>query len=236
MLYVGKANFDYYRLHGVPEERLFFSPHAIDNERFAITAETLADGRAWRSELGIREQDLVVMFAGKFESKKRPLDLLHAFAQLKPVNAALLFVGAGTLEPELREAARGMKDIFFASFQNQSLMPQTYAATDLFVLPSYGNEETWGLAINEALCAAKPVIVSNHVGCGPDLVVPNVNGLIFEAGNIDNLKAALKEALSDPERLKVWGRAGQKIVASYDFAHATDGLQRALVSVTDNAN
>src|SRR4029077_15252629 len=99
-------------------------------------------------------------------------------------------------------------------FQNQSEMPRTYAAADLFVLPSYGSEETWGLAINEALCAAKPVIVSNHVGCGPDLVHAFQNGLVFQAGSVDSLADALREALSNRERLLRWGQKGQKIVSS----------------------
>jgi glycosyltransferase involved in cell wall biosynthesis len=237
VLYVGKANHDYYRLHGVPEKRLFFSPHAIDNDRFLLTDELAAAGRAWRAELGIPEGNLLVLFAGKFEQKKRPLDLLRSFSGLKQPNAALLFAGAGILEPALREAAKGMEWVFFAPFQNQSLMPRTYAAADLFVLPSYGNQETWGLAINEALCAAKPVVVSNHVGSGPDLVVPGTNGLIFEAGNVESLAVALKEALSDQERLIRWGRAGQRIVSNYNFAHATKGLERALVhAVTSNVN
>jgi len=236
-LYVGRANRDYFRIHGVPEEKLFFAPHAVENERFLLTDEQQRSGRAWRAELGIPENNLLVVFAGKFEPKKRPLDLLRAFSKLNQTNLALLFVGAGVLEPALREAVAVMERVFFAPFQNQSLMPRTYAAADLFVLPSYGNEETWGLAINEALCAAKPVVVSNHVGCGPDLVVPNVNGLIFEAGNVDSLAAALKEALSDKERLIRWGLAGQSIVSKYDFAHATEGLERALGSVvTSHAN
>ena len=231
MLYVGKANFEYYRVHGVREDRLFFSPHAVENERFALSEELTSQGKAWRREQGIPQDNLLVMFAGKFEEKKRPLDLLRAFSKLDQTNLALLFVGAGILERALREAAKGMARVVFAPFQNQSLMPRTYAAADLFVLPSYGNQETWGLAINEALCASKPVVVSNHVGSGPDLVVPNMNGLIFEAGNVESLAAALKEAVSDQEQLIRWGRAGQRIVSNYDFAHATQGLERALASV-----
>jgi glycosyltransferase involved in cell wall biosynthesis len=231
MLYVGKANLQYYRMHGVPENRLFFSPHAIDNDRFSLTDQLMLEGKAWKAELGIRKESLLVLFAGKFEPKKRPLDLLHALSRLKLPNVALVFVGAGIFEAALREAATGMEDIFFAPFQNQSLMPRTYTAADLFVLPSFGKDETWGLAINEALCAARPVIASSHVGCGPDLIVPGVNGLIFEAGNADSLEKALRDALSSKDRLIRWGREGQRIVSRYDYFHATAGLREALGSV-----
>jgi glycosyltransferase involved in cell wall biosynthesis len=231
MLYVGKANYQYYRMHNVPKNRLFFSPHAIDNARFWLTDKLNEEGKAWRIKLGIPPESLLVVFAGKFQLKKRPLDLLHAFSRLKLSHVALLFVGGGVLEPALREAAKTIGHVFFAPFQNQSFMPRTYAAADLLVLPSFGNDETWGLAINEALCAAKPVIVSDHVGCGPDLVVSGVNGLVFQAGNIDSLENALRDALSDTERLIRWGREGQRIVSGYDYEHATAGLEEALACV-----
>src|SRR5437764_6735077 len=122
-----------------------------------------------------------------FEDKKLPLDLLEAFRRFSEKrgqrsevrgqkeegggrNVALLFVGSGTLETELRSRAATTANVFFAPFQNQTEMPRTYAASDLFVLPSLGPEESWGLAVNEALCLSRPVIVSDHVGCGPDLV------------------------------------------------------------------
>jgi glycosyltransferase involved in cell wall biosynthesis len=231
MLYVGKANHQYYRIHGVPKNRLFFSPHAIDNTRFRLTDKLNEEGKAWRTKLGIPPESLLVMFAGKFEPKKRPLDLLRAFSRIKLAGTALLFVGDGVLEGALREAAKTVDHVFFAPFQNQSLMPRTYAAADLLVLPSFGKDETWGLAINEALCAGKAVIVSDHVGCGPDLVFSGRNGLTFEAGNVESLERALRNALSDKERLVKWGREGQRIVSRYDYPHATAGLNEALASL-----
>jgi glycosyltransferase involved in cell wall biosynthesis len=122
-----------------------------------------------------------------------------------------------------------MENVYFAPFQNQSLMPRAYAAADLLVLPS--QTETWGLAINEALCAARPVIVSDHVGCGPDLVIPYKNGLIFKAGDVESFAAALKEALSDKERLRQWGEAGQQMIRQYSYTQTTRGLEEALAAV-----
>lgn len=230
VLYVGKANREYFRDHGVPAERLFFSPHAVDNERF--TADPEGARRAaveWRRSLGVPEERPLILFAGKFEQKKRPLDLLAAFRQLGPsCDASLLFVGSGELETEMRARAADDSRVFFAPFQNQSLMPRTYAAADLVVLPSFGLGETWGLAINEALCLGRPVVVSDHVGCAADLVEPGTNGLVFPAGNVDALAATLREALSDRARLVRWGEAGREIVSRYDYARASEGLMEAL--------
>ncbi|PZO38682.1 MAG: glycosyl transferase [Pseudanabaena frigida] len=230
-LYVGKANHDYFQYHFVPANKLFFAPHAINRDRFSALSSAVEQANIWKQELGIPERDAVILFAGKFEEKKCPLDLIKAFINAKLDSVSLLLVGAGKLEPEIRDLAKHSDRIYFAPFQNQSLMPRTYAAGDLFVLPSYGSSETWGLAINEAMCMGKPVIVSNHVGCAADLVRPWENGLIFEAGNIDALAACLQEAMSDRDRLKLWGEESKKIVADYSYERVIIGLKQALAAI-----
>jgi len=232
-LYVGQANYRYFRVHGVPEAHLFHAPHAVDNEMFATAmAEYRAEALAWRRELGIPEDHLVILFAGKFEEKKRPLDLLEAFLALNPPHATLLFVGGGALEERIRAAAARVPNVRVAPFQNQSRMPRTYAACDLFVLPSYGEFETWGLSVNEAMCLAKPAIVSNHVGCAEDLVLPGKTGLVFQAGDIESLRNALGVALEDRRQLADWGRAAVERIRSFSYAEATRGLLAALACAT----
>jgi glycosyltransferase involved in cell wall biosynthesis len=231
-LYVGAANRDYFRLHRVPEGRLFHCPHAVDNDRFiAARPKGEADAMAWRASLGIPRDRRVILFAGKFEEKKRPLDLLRAFETAGISNAALLFVGAGPQERLLREAAGRVAGVYFAPFQNQSQMPRTYAASDLFVLPSYGPAETWGLAVNEAMCLGRPVIVSEHVGCAADLVIPNETGLRFPAGNVEALAGALRTAFEDPERLRRWGQNAFARIGRFSYRESTEGLMRAIAAV-----
>ncbi len=228
-LYVGAANRDYLRLHGVPDERLFFSPHAVDNDRFFKAAATaVGEAAGWKRSLGIAPDCRVVLFVGKFEPKKRPLDLLRAFARAALPRTALLLVGAGTLEGELRQAARDVPQVYFGGFHNQSQMPRVYAAADVLVLPSFGGSETWGLCVNEAMCLGKPAIVSNHVGCGPDLVLPGVTGLVFPAGDVDALAGSLREMFREPAIPSRMGAAARQRVASYSYAQATQGLLQAL--------
>ncbi len=227
-LYVGQANRAYYRLHGVPEERLFFSPHAVDNDRFmANTDEVRTQAMAWKRELGIPPDRRVVLFVGKLEVKKRPQDLLAAFALARLPDTALLFVGAGGLEAELRAAARSVPQVYFAPFQNQTQMPRTYAAADVVVLPSYGPSETWGLCINEAMCLGKPVIVSSHVGCAGDLVEAGRNGAVFQAGDRADLARQLARLLLE-EDLASAGRASLLRIQHYSYLQATEGLLNAL--------
>ena len=228
-LYVGRANREYYRIHGVPEDRLFFSPHAVDNDRFTgARPDAERAAREWKRELGISPARPVVLFAGKFEPKKRPGDLLEAFGRARLPVATLLFVGDGPLAGELRDRAAGVPDVHFAPFQNQSQMPRTYAAGDLLVLPSYGPSETWGLCVNEAMCLGRPAVVSSHVGCGPDLVTDGETGRVFPAGDVDALAGVLRAACTDRDARLRWAVAATRRVREYSYAAATRGLAECL--------
>lgn len=233
-LAVGQANAAYLSAAGIAQSRIWIAPHAVDNERFSRAAATAsAEASAWRRELGINADTPVVLFAGKFENKKRPLDLLEAFSRLGDTNAVLVLVGAGALEGEIRRrsAAFPPGQVLLLPFHNQRAMPRVYALADLVVLPSYGSGETWGLCINEAMNLAKPVVVSSHVGCGPDLVIPGRTGWIVPAGNVPALTACLKEALADPARLQTMGQAAREHVARFSYAAATASLQQALAQL-----
>lgn len=238
-LAVGKANADYYRNSGVPEERIHFAPHCVDNDRFRDAAPQAAEeARAWREELGIPAQALVVLFAGKLETRKRPMDLLEAFERMDATHPSpgsheqvLLFAGSGEWEERLRARAGGRlgKTVFFAPFQNQSRMPMVYAAGDLLVLPS--ESESWGLAVNEAMNLARPAIVSTHVGCAEDLVLPGETGWIFEAGDVAALTGALSAAFAQGRgAIQAMGVAARRRVAGYSNATATEGLRATLAS------
>jgi glycosyltransferase involved in cell wall biosynthesis len=239
-LAVGAANANYYRRSGVDASRIFFAPHAVDNARFrAATHDAGVDAATWKRELGIAPERLVILFAGKFENKKRPIDLLRSFFSLisgwndRDPLPALLLAGSGNLETELRQLAGDQigRTVFFAPFQNQTRMPVVYAAGDVLVLPSFGVGETWGLAVNEAMNLARPVIVSSHVGCARDLVTDGETGWVFEAGSTEALTRVLVDACSDRSRIIRMGQAARDRVDQYSFEATTAGLRDALGAV-----
>ncbi len=230
-LAVGQANAAYLRAAGIQADRIVLAPHAVDNQRFQAAAPAAErEAQAWRHKLGIDPAAPVVLFAGKFEPKKRPLDLVEAFSRLDHPSAVLVLVGAGALESELRHraAAQPAGRVWILPFQNQSAMPRVYALADLVVLPSVGAAETWGLCINEAMNLSRPVLVSSHVGCGPDLVIPGRTGWIVPAGDGAALRAALADALSDPARLRRMGVAARKHIDRFSYSATTAGLHQLL--------
>lgn len=240
-LAVGRANGEYFRNCGATPARIHFVPHCVDNQRFREAAGDAArEAAEWRIALGIPATAVVILFAGKFEPKKRPLDLLAAFMTVEARRlpgahpAVLLFVGGGVLEGDLRRMAgdRVGHSVFFAPFQNQTRMPTVYASGDLLVLPSFGDGETWGLAVNEAMNLALPCIVSTHVGCGPDLVRHGETGWLFEAGDVDALAAVLTLALdAGHEGRTRMGALARCHVEAYSYRAATLALREALQAV-----
>lgn len=232
-LAVGIANTQYFQHHGVPTSKIARVPHCVDNVRFQSSGVKAEQGaRAWKESMGIPAGATVILFAGKFEKKKCPLELMRAFLQLASRTNAhsnlvvLLLVGSGPQDAELRNAAGDQigNTVWFAPFQNQSEMPKVYAAGDVLVLPSFGKGETWGLAVNEAMNLSRPVVVSSHVGCAQDLVEHGKTGWVFPAGDWMALQATLETAVSDPARLRGMGKAAREKVSGFSYEEAGNAL------------
>ncbi len=231
VLAVGHANAAFYRNNGVDERCIFHAPHCVDNSRFK-DQDSFERANAIRSEFGVLPNTMVVLFAGKFEAKKRPDLLVEAFRRMTAKNVELWMVGSGPMEDEVRRLAGDDSRIRFLGFRNQSELPGIFSAAKLVVLPSEGPGETWGLVVNEAMCCGCAPIVSDHVGCHPDLVHPNENGWVFQAGSLESLATSLKDAIEHPARLERFRLKSREIIGNYDYAHATDGLLRAMSFVT----
>ncbi|MGN7986685.1 glycosyltransferase family 4 protein [Pedobacter sp. 22226] len=228
--YVGEANKNYFEKYGLKDQQLHFACHAVDNERFSQGRKVEAD--RLRQKFGVADQEILILFAGKFEVKKNPSLLLEAFNALNLANAHLLFVGNGVLEGSLKRKVDGLgakksfeytqddsikKRIHFMDFQNQREMPVVYQACDLFCLPSKGPGETWGLAVNEAMAAGKAVLVSTKVGCAVDLVKPGINGEVFKSNDLDDLVKKLGELTDRKEKLTKMGIQSQQIIQNWSF-------------------
>ena len=224
--YVGTANKAYYKKAGLQEAQLLFAPHAIDNNRFAENRS--AEAACIRLGLSVKDEHILVLFAGKMEEKKAPQLLLNAFQKLNSKKVHLLFTGNGPLESNLKESANGIANIHFMDFQNQQKLPAVYQACDLFCLPSKGPGETWGLAVNEAMASGKAVLVSNKVGCAADLVKNGVNGYVFESGNEDDLVKKLKVLAADKATLSAMGRQSFQIIREWSFEKQVEAIATAI--------
>jgi len=154
--------------------------------------------------------------------------LLDAFLSMDVQNTHLLFVGNGPLETSLKTNAGNSRRVHFLPFQNQSAMPAVYQACDIFCLPSKGPNETWGLAVNEAMAAGRPVLVSDKCGCAIDLVDSGINGEIFEAGSQSFLIQKLSLLFENKTELSTLGYNAKTKVASWSFEIQAETILKTL--------
>ncbi len=222
--YVGANNKNYYLKHGLTGKQLIFAPHAIDNKRFTdLNGEYESQAIKWRKELNIVDDDIVFLYTGKFENKKDPIILIKAATLINNAKLKFIFVGNGDLEDEMKSMASENPNIFFLPFQNQSIMPVVYRLGDVFVLPSKGPNETWGLSVNEAMACGRPVLVSNKVGCAIDLVKNGENAYIFEAKNLNDLIVKINCFTKD--NISRLGGCSKEIIKEYNFENIANAIE-----------
>lgn len=230
---IGKASRAFYRGYGKPPASLFDTPYFVDNERFASAA---AEAERAREELRQRwcipPDATCFLYAGKLEHKKRILDVLEALriaVSKAPAPLHLLVVGTGELmDAATRQVQQHALPVTFAGFLNQTQIPSAYVAADCLVLASdYG--ETWGLVVNEAMACGRAAIVSDRVGCGPDLIASGVTGEIFAFGDVQALAEAMLRAARHPETLASMGDAAKaKVMRDYSIERSAQGILTAV--------
>jgi glycosyltransferase involved in cell wall biosynthesis len=234
LLAIGTANSQFYRAMGAPERKIVTVPYSVDNDRFVASTALDADQRRdICARLGIPTDRPTILYAAKFTGRKRPMDLLKAVDLIagKVSAFSVVMAGTGELEPELRRFCleRGFNNVHFTGFINQTELPRLYGAADIFVLPS--QDEPWGLAINEAMCARLPIVVSQEVGCVPDLVRDGINGFTPKAGDIEALARALATLIEDADLRQDMGAASLSRIRQWGYRECLQGIRGALVGL-----
>jgi len=140
----------HYQSYGVPASRCFISCLCIDNEAF--------------TPKGRQEKQYDFIFSGRFEAVKNPLFAMHvAVETAKRIGrkVSILFVGAGSLEEDMKNAAAMYAqhvDIAFHGFAAQRELPGLYRSARILLFPTLW--DPWGVVANEACAAGLPVLVS----------------------------------------------------------------------------
>ena len=222
------ASYNLLRSLGIPEDRITLTPYSVDNDWWKEQSSRV-DRAVVRRTWGIASEALVILYCAKLQPWKRPLDLLRAFALASTSRSHLVFAGEGPLRPELETEAASLGiagRVHFLGFVNQSQLPSIYTASDLMVLPS--EYEPFAVVVNEASCCGCPVIASDRVGAGMDLIAPVNPSFIYPCGNVDALAQTLKVALADPVALTQYGRAARKRMEAWSIRENISGTVEAI--------
>ncbi len=238
ILPVGTLNAEYWRHYLGDDVPLFLMPYAVDND---YIQKRSVEARAGRDEL-MQELNLVagrpvILFASKLQRRKHCNDLLEAYKSLvNDWNAGpapyLLIVGDGEERAALEEkvARSGLDGVRFCGFRNQSELPRFFDLSTVFVLPA--RHEPWGLIVNEVMNAGRAVIVSDDVGCQPDLITDGVEGYVYPVGDVGALIEALRRTLHSPEATAEMGRRALEKIRTWSFEEDVHALRSAIAQVT----
>ena len=179
--------------------------------------------RQVRAALGIPEAATVFLYLGRLKRDKGVLDLARAFALCDDAQARLLLVGPdedGLEQQILGLAGTSASRVHRVQYTDR---PQDYfAAADVFCLPSY--REGFGTTVIEAAAAGVPAIGSRIYGI-TDAVVEGETGLLFEAGEVQQLAQSMRRLAGDEDlRARMVEKARQRALRDFSSAVVTAAL------------
>jgi glycosyltransferase involved in cell wall biosynthesis len=225
-LAIGQRNQEFYEAYGVPRDRVVLVPYAADNGFFMERAQRESEARhRTRRAFGLREDVPLVLVSGKLLAQKRPQDVLEACAVVaRRAAVGLAYVGDGIERAALERRAHdlGFSGAVFLGVQNQSALPALYSAADLLVLAS--DFEPWGMVVNEAMCCGLPVVVSDKVGAGADLVADGINGLVYPAGDVSALADRMLRLVQDEGLRHSMARESVKRICEWSVEVGVEAL------------
>lgn len=176
-----------------------FIPNGVDAKE-ALPASVIKE--KWNLE-----KYSYLLYLGRLVPEKRPELLIEAFKALD-TNKRLVIAGGSSdtsaYEKELRAAARGDSRIVFTGFVTGEPLAELYSNCYAYVLPS--DVEGMPMSLLEAMAYGRCCVTSDIPECADVLAG---NGVTFEKGGADSLRAALRDLLADAGRADALGTAAK---------------------------
>jgi glycosyltransferase involved in cell wall biosynthesis len=206
------------------ENKAFVVPNGINPAEF----NNLPDARIFRERYPVLKNKKIILFLGRINWKKGLDILLDAYGVLAKEREDVHLVVAGNDEGgyiekvKERVANLGLKRrVIFTGIVNDKVKLEAFAASDVFILPSYS--ENFGIAAVEAMACARPVIISERVGISRE-VKENNAGLVAEF-SAEGIYRAIKLFLDNPAQAKILACNGQKMaIDSYNIESVAERM------------
>jgi glycosyltransferase involved in cell wall biosynthesis len=215
---------DQYARLGIPPERIFTACNAVAAKPAHSAPERKPTATA---------AEMKLLFVGRLQDRKRVDLLLEACArQPEGMQPVLWIVGDGPALDTLREKAKSVypRAVFFGALQGREL-EEKFSTADLFILPGTG-----GLAVQQAMSFALPVIVAEADGTQEDLVRPE-NGWRITPGHLDELTKTITLALRDISILRAMGLESYRIVSrEINLERMVEGFKKAILFALSSAS
>jgi len=160
---------------------------------------------------GLRRDRVVYM--GRLDEAKGIRLLMAAWTRFSSTGTAgthprLAVAGSGALLPEIRAWAIGRDDVDLLGLLDPAACHRLVTGARVVVVPSAW-EETFGLAVVEAMAAGVPTIAAAH-GALPELIRDGTDGVLFRPGDPGDLARRLRELATDPDACRRLGAMAQR--------------------------
>jgi glycosyltransferase involved in cell wall biosynthesis len=188
---------------GTPREKCRVPRFGVDTEMFRPPSVPRANGTEVR-----------VLYVGALIPKKGVQDLIDALAAPVFGNVRLIVAGDGHYASDLkcRCEKKGIQErAEWKGLVSPREVAELMRASDILCLPSY--TEGTPNVVKEAMASGLPVIAT-RVGGIPDLVGAGETGLLFEPGNVNELRQCLEALVNDPDRRAEMGRTGFEVLTA----------------------
>jgi glycosyltransferase involved in cell wall biosynthesis len=217
--------------HGARAAGIHRFANTPDVEALAAAVDARRSERgATRRLLGVPADVPLAVFVGRLIGAKGVATLVRAQARVEAAGSSLwtVVVGDGAEGDSLRATARelSIRQMVFAGSRRPHELPAIWAASDLFVLPSF--HEPWGVVVNEAMSAGLPVVLSDRVGAAGDLLQEGVTGRGFPAGDDQALANVLSDLARDHTRRGEMGGAARRLVGAWGYGPSVEGFEAAV--------
>lgn len=208
---VSAKAFDYFKKPFItPDMPAAIIPNAINPKNYCTTVSTPEEIKELRTQLGIADDEQMLVFVGRVVEEKRVYELLETlttvFAQKDKVKA--VFVGDGPALEHSKEIAKknGIEDrVVFTGFVDWHIVHRYYEAADIFMTASLS--EMHSMTVLEAMTSKLPIVVRKDSSYY-DTVIPEYNGFLSETD--EQMAKDLITLLDDKEMQKTYGENGKK--------------------------
>jgi D-inositol-3-phosphate glycosyltransferase len=206
-------------------ERYGISPTVVYNgvDLSLFTPEDHGDAEVL-DRLGLEaptETQPTILYAGRMIRWKGVEYLIKALPAIEPPDTVLWLAGEGEYRPTLERIASELgvsHRIRFLGKVEQSDLAALYRQTCLLVATSFVNE-TFGMALCEAMACGTPVVASNFGGFR-EVVIEGETGYLTRPQDPNDISLKINKLLADPTRIEAMGAAGRRFVVDNFSWHA----------------
>lgn len=192
--------------------------------------EAAADTAGLRKELGLSEDQFVVLTVAELIKRKNYDAALEAFAKADIPDSHYLICGKGPEMDRLKEKCKdfGIENkVSFLGYRRD--IYRILGISDIFLFTSH--QEGLPISVIEAMAGGLPCVVSDIRG--NNQLITSENGFIFKDNDVEDFADALRQLYNDNELRMDMGMKSMHIASQYDIEMSVKSMGEIYKSVAD---